>query len=108
MVISLLVFLAATVGTGLVAYGDRGKGPLADTGGTVIAMALADEETARQRSAEAPGASTKGVLGKLHGTLANVTLVLVILHILGVGMASVVHRENLLTAMINGQKRAGD
>jgi hypothetical protein len=29
MVIALLVFLAATVATGVVAYGEEGKGPLA-------------------------------------------------------------------------------
>lgn len=109
MVIALLVCLAATVGTGLVAYGDRGKGPLADAGGAVVARAYAEEnERGAQAGSERAGKRTESVLGELHGTLANITLALIILHILGVGLASMAHRENLVAAMITGEKRAGD
>lgn len=100
MVLLLLAFLAATVATGLVAYGDRGKGPLAGNGGAVITRAYANSNEAGERA--------ESVLGELHGTLANITLALVILHVLGVGLASVVHRENLVAAMISGEKRAED
>lgn len=89
MVIALLVFLAATVSTGLVAYGDRGKGPLAGAGGTAITLAGANDEDTQRRDTEARGNGSESVLGELHGTLANITLALVILH------------------MINGQKRTG-
>jgi cytochrome b len=109
MVIALLVCLAATVGTGLVAYGDRGKGPLADAAGTTITQAHAEEHERDQNVGSEPrGEREESVLGELHGTLANITLALVILHILGVGLASVVHRENLVAAMVNGRKRTGD
>ena len=50
MVVALLVFLAATVATGVVAYGEGGKGPLAADGAVVATTARAEEN----QSAAAP------------------------------------------------------
>jgi cytochrome b len=103
MVIALLVCLAATVGTGLIAYGEQGKGPLAASS---VTHANANGNEAKHRArAEGGGERTESAIGDLHGVLANITLALVVLHILGVALASIVHRENLVLAMISGRKR---
>ena len=107
MVVLLLLSLAATVVTGLVAYGDRGKGPLAGAGTPLMSAAYADEDEGRQRGrdTERNGENGESAIGELHSLLANVTLALVILHLIGVGLASAMHRENLVRAMIDGRKR---
>ena len=103
MVIALLVCLAATVVTGLMAYGEQGKGPLA---AVLVADANANGNEAGHRAlAETRGEQTESTIGELHGLIANITVALVVAHIFGVAVASFVHRENLVLAMITGRKR---
>ena len=103
----MLVFLAATVATGVVAYGERGKGPLAADGAIIATVVRAEENEAGGGEAEGVEGK-KSIVGELHGALANITLALVVLHVLGVGLASYAHRENLVAAMVSGKKRAVD
>lgn len=108
MVFALLILLAATVTTGIMV--DSGPGDVSSVSQHVslTVPAYADEEGSSPanglRSGEQEAEST---LGELHETLANLTLGLILIHILGVGVASISHRENLVRAMITGKKRAG-
>ena len=86
MVVFLLVFLAAVVITGLMAYGTEGHGPWA-----AVFAGLGPYY----------GAS----LEALHARLVDATLVLVVLHITGVLVSSRLEGENLVRAMITGHKR---
>jgi cytochrome b len=107
MVIALLVCLAGTVATGVVAYGERGKGPLAADGAPIATVAQAEENEGGGDNAEA-AEGKRPIVSEVHGALANITLALVVLHVLGVGLASYAHRENLVAAMLTGKKRAAE
>ncbi|WP_296201125.1 cytochrome b/b6 domain-containing protein [uncultured Hyphomicrobium sp.] len=49
--------------------------------------------------------SASKALEEVHEALANIMLVLIALHVLGVIVASVEHGENLVKSMVTGQKR---
>lgn len=109
MVVALLLSLAATAGTGTATYAIRdGKGPLApwlSTGGAVVSApegGVGVESHGRRERRRKPGRAIKGV----HEFFANLTLVLICLHVGGVALATFAHRENLPRSMVTGLKRA--
>lgn len=112
MIFLLLLSLAATVASGLIVYAyDSHAGPLATFVG--VANASGDEasegaDEARAGQASASAEAREETWEEVHKVLANVTLALVVLHILGVLLASLVHRENLVAAMVTGKKRPLD
>jgi cytochrome b len=85
MVVALLASLAVTTVSGLALYGSAEfAGPF--QGLVSHAPFWAD------------------VLEELHEAAANVTVLLIVLHVGGVLVSSVLHRENLVRAMISGRK----
>ena len=87
MILTLLIFLVGTVFSGVVLYGiEESAGPLA---------AWVTESAEREDLWE-----------EIHEIFANLTLLLVGLHIAGMLFSSYVHGENLVKAMMTGRKRA--
>jgi cytochrome b len=82
MIAALLAALAVIVATGLFAASRRVAGPLAD----MIPLTMAR------------------LIAGLHEAAFNVLLVLVTVHVLGVVVDMVLHRENLIGAMWSGRK----
>ncbi len=111
MAVVLLLMLAATVFSGLMAYAvEENRGPLApyvaQTTVQLVPPARADDD-GDEDSREANGGEKRSEIWEdLHEVLSNITLVFIFLHIGGVALASFAHRENLVRAMITGDKRA--
>ena len=111
MIFALLLFLALTVGTGLMLYGQENHaGPLARLcsgapTANVPALIVRDE---RHRNGELPETEAGESLEALHELFANITLALAIFHLFGVIVTSLEHRENLVLSMITGSKRSLD
>jgi len=83
MIVLLLVSLLATVITGFAVYGaDQSAGPLA-----------------------AIGPANEKMWEEVHEFFANFTLMLVVVHVIGVAIESYIHRENLARAMVHGFKK---
>jgi len=86
MIVLLLVSLLMTVITGFAVYGaDQAAGPLA-----------------------AIGPRHEKLWEEVHEFFANFTLLLVVVHVIGVVVESYIHRENLARSMVKGYKKADD
>lgn len=116
MIFALLASLAVTTFSGLEIYAiEENAGPLAavDAGSApaLIATARADEygEEEREYGAEGRGGSeaAEEFWEEIHEASANLTLFLVLLHVIGVIVASLSHGENLVKSMITGRKPRG-
>lgn len=89
MIILLLISLSLTTFTGIAAYGAiESAGPLGSTLGNA-------------------GEFWEDVFKETHEFFANFTVMLVAIHVAGVLVVSLLHRENLVKAMFTGYKAAG-
>jgi cytochrome b len=88
MIILMLISLLITTLTGIAVYGaEEQAGPLAGTfAGSSIDWGDITEE--------------------IHEFFANFTVLLIVVHVAGVLVESLIHKENLVASMINGLKRA--
>lgn len=90
MIIILLLALLLTSVSGLAVYAaEEAAGPLAGMFAGV-------------------GEFWSDVFEELHEFFANLTVFLVLLHVAGVVIESIIHRENLIGAMLHGYKREPD
>ena len=103
MVIAMLVSLFLTTLSGLQLYAvEDGLGPFANN--------LPEIEFINSAYADSNEDSQQGGLWSefwefIHETSANFTLLLVLFHISGVLLSSLLHRENLIKSMITGNKK---
>jgi len=87
MIIAMLLCLVITTVTGIAFYGvEDGAGPLAMLAGTPEGI--------------------KEMLEELHEFFANLMVLMVVVHIIGVIVESKLHNESLVRAMLTGRKRA--
>ena len=106
MIVALLLSLAATAFTGLIVEAAaENEGPLVSWFGSPASTA-ADSSAVREGGTERVEAKNPRAHAyeEAHGVFANLSLGLVILHILGVLAGVFIHRENLIGAMITGDK----
>lgn len=112
MTLALLLALAATTFTGMATLAQEdGEGPLArwivQTERPAAAAPAADAASDDDADEEREGRREEGEWEEIHELMTNLTLVLVLLHLVGVAAASLAHRENLPRAMVTGYKRRG-
>jgi len=114
MIIVLLASLLMTATTGMLLYGaEEGKGPLAGVMAQqssiqlpqLISTAHADDDEHENTSGKKSDDEHE-FLEETHEFFANFTLLLVMLHLVGVFVGSVFHKESLVKAMLSGKKRA--
>lgn len=94
MIAGLLLALSATVASGL-AMENRIAVP-------AVLAPFTDSSIDEERE---PGEAQESPWEEIHEAFANLVLALALLHLVGVALASIAHRENLTRAMVDGRKR---
>lgn len=110
MVVALLSMLTITTITGLKVYGVEGHGPLAgNINVSLISDAVADDDRDEEHEKNEGEENKQGEYWEeLHELTANLTVLLIIFHVIGVVVSSRLHKENLVRAMFTGRKQLND
>jgi len=106
MIFALLLSLFVVTLSGLKVYAvEEGLGPFAEMTSefSIIDNVYADED---ERDDEYEKENEEEFWEEIHEASTNFTLFLIFLHITGVIVASRLHHENLIKAMITGKKKA--
>lgn len=112
MVIALMLSLTGTAFSGMALLAaEEGEGPLAGYIGQTRAITTQTEQNAPvirygDDDDDEHEDGKDSIWEDVHEVFANLTLLLVLLHLGGVAMASIAHNENLPRAMMTGRKRA--
>jgi cytochrome b len=106
MTVALLFALAVTALSGMATLAvEEGQGPLAGIVTSASLPTWAEEGEDREEYSE-HGEGGGESFEEIHEFAANVSLLLILLHLAGVAWASRAHGENLVRAMIDGRKRS--
>jgi cytochrome b len=103
MVVALLLAIGGTAWTGWLMAEPARIAALPEAP-AIVAAAWADSDD--DRGGDRRGSAAEERFEEIHEALANLSLLLVALHVGGVVLASRRHHENLPLAMITGDKRA--
>ena len=113
MIVLLLVALTMQVGSGMTLYAlEEGKGPLAGWLVTAEAGSHADEDRDDEYESDEHEGSEgehgedafEEAVEEIHEFGADFLLILIALHITGVVVSSVLHRQNFVRGMITGRR----
>ena len=102
MIVALLVMLAGTALTGWLTEQSAEMAMTPDMPAATTPAEVGEE--GEEEGGERGGGES--AVAEIHEVLGNLTLLLVLLHVGGVVLASIRHRENLAQAMVTGEKRA--
>jgi cytochrome b len=99
MIVALLLSIFVTCWSGIEYIGSKGQGPLAGNTHILTGFAVADEGNKKEHADEGDE-----FWEEVHEIFANLSVLLVVIHIAGVVASSRMHHENLAKSMITGYK----